>query len=499
MNFAQKAASGLGWMLTSAASIQGIGLLVNTVLARLLLPTDFGAVALVVAVIGVLQTFAELGTSVALVQREHLTRSLIDSAFLATVILTLSIVALMWSTASYFAHFFRIPVLAGLLKIAAFSYLFRGIFSLHRCILLRDLRYKEISIIEFGSVLLNGIATIVLAYQGHGPHSIVWGQLLSTVSVLMAGFWLTKYIPGSLGSIKDIRELLSFGMWVSLGRILGNAAGKFDNFVIGKFLAAATLGSYYMAQKIVMLIPNAYTGIIDQVTLPIYSRFQRDPERVEEGYFKTLSLTSIILLPPSCLIFTFADPLVRILLGSQWLQVIPLIMIMSLFGIAQSLGGGVFSSVIYSLDQPQLAAVVNIFRIIALPGCIIIGSFWGVFGVAWGFALYGVIGRLINQWMLTYFLGFSFVRYFRVIFPSAFSAFPATGAAYYICYHLAHGSLWNTIIWNLSALIVWCGVYYLLIRLLGRDDVDYMWSILIRSFRKTIIYRALIRPEAIQM
>ncbi len=400
MNYSMKATTGMGWMFTSSASTQGIGLLANMVLARLLLQTDFGAVALVVANISILQTFSEFGMSVALIQREHINRSLIDSAFVATVLLTLSIVLILWFTASFFATFFNVPVLSGLLKIAALSYLFNGIFSLHRCLLLRDLRYKEISIIGFIAVVLNNITAIGLAYKGYGPYSIVWGYFLSSAVSLIAGCWLTKYIPRSVGSLKNMRSLFSFGIWVSIGRLMGNAAGKVDSFIIGKVLDAATLGSYYMAQKIVLLIPNTYTGIIDQVMLPIYSKFQKEANRVQEGYFKTLSITSIILTPSICLIFTFSDPLVRIILGRQWLNVIPLVMIMSLFGFAQCLGGGIFASVIYSLGRPQFATVTNAFRMAALPGFVLIGSLWGVIGVAWGFALYGIIGRFFNQLML---------------------------------------------------------------------------------------------------
>ncbi|HOQ43052.1 MAG TPA: lipopolysaccharide biosynthesis protein [Smithellaceae bacterium] len=492
MSYAKKAVTGIGWMFTSSASVQGIGLVANMVLARLLMPADFGAVALVVAIIAVLQTFAELGMSVALIQREHVTRSLIDSAFTATVLLTLSIAAIIWVISPHVASFFRITVLSGLLKIAALSYLFSGIFSLHRCLLLRNLRYREISIIGFGAVVLSSVTSIVLAYQGHGPYSIVWGHFLSGAGCLVAGLWLTKYLPGSFGSFRDMRSLFSFGMWVSLGRIMGNAAGKVDSFVIGRALDAATLGGYYLAQKIVLLIPNTYTGIIDQVMLPIYSKFQKEADRIQDGYFKTLSLTAIILLPPICLIFTFADPLVRILLGGRWLQVIPLVMIMSLFGIAQSLGGGVFASVIYSLGRPQLATVINAFRMAALPGFVLVGSLWGVLGVAWGFALYCVIGRLFSQWLLRHFFGFSFLRYLKTILPVSISASAATAPAYCIRYFFAHGSLCDMVFWNLTALIVWVLIYFLFIRTVARKEIEYLLGIGKPIFQTSFVYRGLL-------
>lgn len=493
MSYGQKAATGLGWMFTSSISVQGIGILSTMVLARLLLPTDFGVVAVVLSIIGILQTFAELGMSVALIQREKLTRSLIDSAFIATVVLTLTIMAVIWFTSAYIAFFFKMSILSDLLKIAVFSYLFTGIFSLYRCLLLRDLRYKTISAIGCGSILIGSTISIILAYRGYGAYSIVWGKMLSEFVSLLAGVWFTKYFPGSLGRLKEMRSLFSFGMWVSLGRLMGQSAGKLDVFVVGKVLDAATLGGYYMAQKIVLLIPGTYASVIDQVMLPIYSKLQKESDRVHDSYFKTLSLTSIVLLPSVCLIFLFADPLVRIFLGDKWLQISPLIMIMSIYGIMRSLGGGVFASVIYSLGRPHLATVANAFRMVALPACVLVGSLWGVLGVAWGFGLYGVIGRIFNQWLLKHFFGFSFLLYLKAIFPASFSVFIATVPSFLICYFLANGNLLNMVLWNLTALIVWSVIYFIIIKMLARQDVDYLWRIVKPLIQKTPIYRGLLR------
>jgi len=495
MSYSTKAAAGIGWMFTSSASTQGVGLLANMILARLLIPSDFGAVALVMALISILQTFAEVGMAVALIQREQVNKLLIDSAFSATACLTLSIVAILWASSSFIAGFFEFPVLLGLLKIAAISYFFNGIFSLYRCLLLRDLRYKDISIVGFGNVILSSSVSIFLAYRGYGPYSIVWGSLLAGAGVLTAGLLLTKYIPHSLGSFREMRSLFSFGIWVSVGRIMGDAAGKVDAFVIGKVLDAATLGGYYMAQKIVLLIPATFTGIIDQVMFPIYSKFQKDKERVKEGYFKTLSLSATVLLPPICLIFTFADPLVRIMLGKQWLYITPLVMIMSIFGIFQAIGGGIFASVIYSLGRPQLATLVNAFRMAALPVFVIVGSKWGVFGVAWGFALYGVFGRLFNQWLLKYFFDFSLIKYFKSIFPAALSSAIATLPAYLISSILAKGSLWSMISWNIAALILWGLLYLIILRIFAKRDMAYFFEIGIPILQKTAAYSFFLRIQ----
>jgi len=170
-------------------------------------------------------------------------------------------------------------------------------------------------------------------------------------------------------------------------------------------------------------------------------------------------------------------------------------MIMSIFGIFQAIGGGIFASVIYSLGRPQLATLVNAFRMAALPVFVIVGSKWGVFGVAWGFALYGVFGRLFNQWLLKYFFDFSLIKYFKSIFPAALSSAIATLPAYLISSILAKGSLWSMISWNIAALILWGLLYLIILRIFAKRDMAYFFEIGIPILQKTAAYSFFLRIQ----
>jgi PST family polysaccharide transporter len=415
-SFKQKAISGTAWMFTGTVAQRGIGLIVHLILAYLLARSDFGAVALVSSVIAILRVFAELGISVALVQREEIDDSLVDSAMSATVATTSLIVVLLWFYSGAFARFFSIPVLSALFKIAAFSYICSGLFSLYRSLLLREMRYKVISGLRFAGSIIHGVTSVTLAYFGAGPYSIVWGQVASSIVVLIGGIYFTGYVPKSLGRISKMWELFRFGVWVSLNRVLGQAAGHFDKFVIGKLLDATTLGGYYLAQRLVMEFPGLFTGTIDQVMLPIYSKWQNEPQRIQDGYWKGLRYSALVVLPISGLLFVFAGPIVSVLLPDQWLSIVPIVRILSLFGAIHGMGGGIFGSVIYATGKPKVVTIVGIFRFLLLPTCIYLGSFWGVEGVAWGMVAFGVIGRLFNQFLLTVFIKFSYWRFFQTLF-----------------------------------------------------------------------------------
>jgi len=414
-NFSKKAVSGTIWMFSGSFGKQVINLLVYMILARILVPADIGAIAIAASIIAILQVFAELGISVAIVRQKDISTSCIDSGFVATFFSTSLIVILLWSCSQIISRFFNIPILTNLIKIAAFSYMFRGIFSLYRSLMLREMRYHMISMIEFISVFIAGITIVILANYGYGAYSIVIGQVIESALLLLWSVYLTKYIPKSLGSIKDMWNMFTFGVWVSLSRILGQSSGHLDKFLIGKLLDSTTLGGYYIAQRLVMTVPAIFTMTIDQVMLPIYSRWQNDEKRIQDGYWKGMRYSAIIVFPVTGILFVFAKPIMLILFGDKWVDFTPIVRILSIFGALQGMGGGIFASVIYAVGRPKIITLVSVFRIIVLPLCVAVGSLWGIIGVAYGTVIFGIIARLFNQYLLTFFLNYKFVKFFNVL------------------------------------------------------------------------------------
>jgi len=419
-----------------------VGMLVNIILARLLVPADFGVVALVLGFVGILQTFAELGTSVALVQRPDIDNDTIDSAFVSTCVMTGSVVVLLYCGSSGIAAFFDLPVMEGVIRIVAVSYLFRGLFALYRCLLLREMRYREISLISFAGYSLYGCFAVLFACLGFKAFSIAWAQLVWSFFLLVMGVAKTGYLPRGFGQGKIMWQLVSFGFWVSFGRLLRNTSGKLDTLIVGKLLNAELLGGYDQAQRLVMLLPQTYTQIVDQVMLPIYAAWHDDAARVERGYWKVLSHSAILLTPTVALLFVFAEPMVLILFGEKWSSVVPLVRIMSVCGLMKVLGDGVFDSVVLGTGKPQIITWINICRMVTMPLVLVVGCQRGIDGVAWGISLYSLVGRGVGQWLLHRYYGYSWRRYWSEIGPVLFAALAATLAAV-IALRSAAPALWS--------------------------------------------------------
>jgi O-antigen/teichoic acid export membrane protein len=181
------------------------------------------------------------------------------------------------------------------------------------------------------------------------------------------------------------------------------------------------------------------------------------------------------MLPPIFLLFLFADSLVIMVLGENWRLVIPLIRIMSIFGLSSAFGEGLFDSVVFASGRPQIVTLMNSFRLIVFPACVVVGSFWDITGVAWGFAAFGLMGRMFSQYLLHHFFHFSFFRYFLEIGPPLLCALPASAASWmlYPGYEASNGLFLNTMM-TLTGFLVWLGVYGICAMLIVPDKVNFL-------------------------
>ena len=401
-------------MFSASITQQFIRFLISLVLARILIPTDFGTAALVSSIVVLIQVFSELGVSVAIVQRKSISAVTLDSALILSLATSICLSAALWFPSGVIAGFFTISELESLLHIAAVSVIFRTLFSFYRSLLLRNLRYKAISAIEAGGIVIYGFSAIILAVNGFGAYSIVIGLLIDSVCSLLIAALFARYFPQGFGSFKEMCRLFKFGIWVLAGQFVGRACGQFDKLVIGKLIDAKTLGGYHLAKNLATILPNSIVKIPKQVMLPIFSRWQDDRERIEKNYWRMIRITSTAGLPVCVLIAVLAEPLILVLYGPKWQGSISILRILAIFGALHCFGSGVMT-VIYALGKPQLATVINLLRLMLLPVAILVGSLWGIHGIAWGVVGFEVIARLFNHGLLAWTLKFSFLRFFKII------------------------------------------------------------------------------------
>lgn len=274
----------------------------------------------------------------------------------------------------------------------------------------KNLQFKSLAIIDILAAVVSMLLSITLALQGYGVFSLIYGGLAQCAIVAIALIflgWQQKLLPSFYFSYAAVKPYLSFGFHLLGSNILNYFNSRVDQLVIGALLGTQALGYYSMAFKLVLQPVARINPILTKVAFPILSKVQDDKTRLKRGYFRMLDLLASINTPLLFGIAAVAPLLIPVLLGDQWLPVIPLIQVLALYSLIRS-SGNAGGSLILACGRANLAFKWNLILFAFIPLAVIAGAkFGGLQGIAWtllGLQLflffawyYFVVRQLIGQ------------------------------------------------------------------------------------------------------
>jgi len=425
--------SGIGgavkWMGSAQLGTQIIRILGTVVLARLLTPADFGVVALVMVIAGLVeQVLGDTGTTTALVRHDRVTHRLASSVLWWNVLIgTL--------TTAGFAVF-AVPLAAllgerdaaGVTRVIGCLALVNATGYVHTALFRRNLLFKRVAVVNLANVIVTMGATMALALLGWGAWALAVGTLVgSAVAAVVAWAW-SDWRPSLHFSWADLAPIRGFSARLSLQNLFTYTIQVGDRFLVGRLLGVVDLGYYGMANRLVNYPLQTSAQTFREVVFPNLARMQGDDDAIRDTYRRMVAATALVLVPACLTLAAVADPLVRLVLGPKWVPAIPLISIIAVVGALQSLGTTT-GTVFMAKGRADLLLRWSGFSAAVLLACYAVGSRWGVTGVGMGF--------LIGIALLTYpafhlALGLLGVRPWylaRAVLPSIGCAVAGAGAA----------------------------------------------------------------------
>jgi O-antigen/teichoic acid export membrane protein len=376
--------AGMLWMGYGKAAFAILQLVVLGVLARLVTPAEFGVVSAALVVIGVSAIVSQLGLGPAIVQRPQLESRHLDTAFTASLILGLSLGALIWATAPLAADFLHLDGVTPVLRALAWVFPLNGLGTVSSSLLSRELRFSwlaNLDVITYG--IGYGVVGIVTALLGWGVWALVAGQVGQ--SLVRAAILLWKNPPSPRLTIDRAawNDLVYFGGGFTIAKLANYVALYGDNVVTGRFLGAEALGFYGRAYSLMSAPAYAFGSVLDAVLFPAMARVQDDATRLAAAYRRGVALIAIVVLAPSATIILLAPEVIRVMLGERWTAVIVPFQILGLgmlFRTSYKMSDSIARStgVVYRRAWRQIlyAALVVV--------AAWIGQRWGVAGVSWG-------------------------------------------------------------------------------------------------------------------
>jgi O-antigen/teichoic acid export membrane protein len=278
MSLLPKITSGIKWSAISYLGRQGMQFLTTAILARLILPDQFGLVGMALVVIGFLNIFKDLGTSSALIQRERLSSELLSSIFWINVLFGLFAMLLTAILAPLVADFYQEPQVTSILRGFSIIFPISGLSILHQSLLQRDQDFNKLGRIEIGAALVGSIVGISAALLGSGAWSLVYQSLAVTLMTTSLLWVMTPWRPNLYFSIEEVKSISNYSLNLVGFSIFNYFARNTDYILIGKFLGSEPLGYYTLAYQIMLYPVQIVSQIISRVMFPAYARIQDNLE-----------------------------------------------------------------------------------------------------------------------------------------------------------------------------------------------------------------------------
>ncbi len=336
----RRAFTGGQWRVASLG-VQGVlHLVVGVVLARLLLPADFGLAALALIVIGFATMVGDVGVGAAVMQRLVVTTAHLRVAFTLSVLAGVVIAGALFGIAPLIAILAKSPAVTPVLRVQSIVFIATGVGTVARALLQRRLDFRRLFAVDLISYLL-GYALIAIggALLGFGVWSLVFGSLVQSwlASVLSAVSARAPVKP--LIAKQEMRDLLGFGVGVTVNGVIAYVGRNGDNFLVGRFLGTTALGLYSRAFNFMMLPINYLTSVIPTILIPAFAEIQLDKARVGRGYLMGVQTAALITAPVMVWIIVSAPHLIIGVYGERWAGAVLPLQLLAAAGVPRAMLG----------------------------------------------------------------------------------------------------------------------------------------------------------------
>lgn len=405
------------WLAAWRWAARLMGIVSIVILARILLPEDFGVVATGMVVVAFFDILIDLGTDRYLIRLSKPDRQDYDTAWTLRLMVVAGASATIWLAAAPIAHFFADDRLVDVLRVLASANLMRGFSNIGLVIYQRDLQFGKIAMIGLAQRFIGVVTTIVLAFILQSYWAMVLGQVAFRAAELVLSYMVHPYRPRL--AISRIADQWSFSKWIVVRNMATFLQGKGDQLVVAKLLGTEAIGLYSMAVRIAQLPTR---NLMKPVLLPLYSglaKKQHDPKQLTDAVLQMTGAMFAVVLPAAILFATLSDPIVALALGSKWLAVGPLLTILVLAIMVQVLVDPVVTTLTLLGRVGLLAALHWVSAIVGIGAVVLAARLWDLEQVAQARAGVAIALSLLYYGRLRAALAVSWVRLLGCVYRPA--------------------------------------------------------------------------------
>ncbi|MEJ2195901.1 MAG: lipopolysaccharide biosynthesis protein [Ignavibacteriaceae bacterium] len=414
MKLKHKIIGGVVWNSIGLLIDNGLDMIVKLILARLLLPKDFGIIGFAVVFMGMIKVFSDMGMSAALIQRkeEDLQPIDYDTAFWVGIAWGLFLAAIITFVVTPISiSFFNEPLLNPIIPVLSINFILKPLTTVHIVNITREMEFKKIVLPQNISRIAAATIAVIMALTGFGVWSLVFQRVLTNIFLVLIYTYISPWRPKMRYSHASFKKIFSFGVYTTGTKIFNYLTGNVDYLLIGKMLGAQPLGVYTLAYNVTYVVRGQIMDVINKVFYPVYSKIQDDLVTIKKYYFKVIKYNCIATYPIMMGLILLAKPFVEIGLGEKWIEAIIPIKLMAGAGMVHLLTIS-NTTLLRGIGRPKLEMIMSIIKTmcVTVPFIVLGVIYNGINGAAAGLLASKTVIFFINNITLRKVAGIKFVE-----------------------------------------------------------------------------------------
>ncbi len=417
MSLKQQALSGVIWSFLQQFGSLIIIFVVSLILARILLPSDFGTIAVFNALMSIGSVLIDSGLTNSLIRTERIDDSDLSTVFYFNLFVSIIVYLLIVIASPWIAVFFKMPELINIIRVYAIILPIGAFSAVQRTLLTKRLDFKTQLKIQIPSLIVGGISGIILALTGFGIWALVYMAIVQSVLSTLQ-FWLySKWIPRRVFDRVKFKLHFNFGYKLALSSLIDTIFQNLYTIVIGRLFNPTQLGYYNKANSMQQLPVTSITQPLNRVTYPLFAQIQNDSNRLRDAYRRLMKTVIFITAPFLTIMAAMGEPLFRFLFTEKWLPAVPYFQILCILGILLPIHS-------YNLNilkvkgRSDLFLRLEIVKKILIVIMIAVTYKFGIIMMLWGRVFGSLIGLFINCHYSGKFLNYNLWKQLGDLVPS---------------------------------------------------------------------------------
>jgi len=383
------------WDFFGKMARNGMGFIVTIFLARLLEPSDFGLIAMVMVIIGIASVFTDVGLGAALIQRRRVHPIHYSSVFYFNITIGFLLTLITYFSASWISEFYNNVQLLPLVQVMAFMFVINAFSSVQSTRLRKDLNYALLTKIGLISSLSSGVLGISLALWGAGVWSLVVQTLTMSIVYNIFIWSAANWKPSLTFSWKALTQLWGFGFRMFLSGMLDTVFTRLDFLIIGKLFPPATLGYFQRAKSLNGMVVQYSSGSLMAVLFPVLSKIQNDLPRFQNIILKSLGIICFVVFLLLGGLYLISEELIVLLFSDKWQPSVDIFKILVLSGFAYPVSA-LLVNVLSSRGNSKLFLRLEIYKKLITSVNLLVLYFWGIDAFLYGLIILSVLAVSLN-------------------------------------------------------------------------------------------------------